>query len=90
MKTISVKIHSIEEDGYPDMNKLVGRVAFIFYGCIVSGWPLFKEQLEKVGCNSYGFKDGDWEANSNVGLEYPFRGVTHWIEFPTQLTNLEE
>lgn len=49
---MEIKVRKIAEHGLPDMDKLVGRVAFIFDGCIVSGWPLDP--------------DGDeipWEAN---------------------------
>lgn len=49
MRHMTVKIHEIAKDGYPDMDKLVGRVAFIFDGRVKSGWPLFK--------------DGEWEEN---------------------------
>lgn len=67
MKEIIVKVHEITSDGLPDMSILVGRVAFIFDGCVVSGWPLREGQL--------------WEANSDVGHRGPFAGVTHWLEF---------
>jgi hypothetical protein len=67
---LTVRIHAIAEDGLPDMDRLVGRVAFLFDGCIVSGWPLNGEL---------------WEADSDVGHGRPFGGVTHWIEFPEAL-----
>lgn len=67
-----MKIHKIEEDGLPDMENLVGRVAFIFDGCIVSGWPLDDEGEVHAGI---------WEADSDVGRPAAFVGVTHWVEF---------
>lgn len=73
MNEFTIKVHEIKTDGLPDMDKLVGRVAFVFDGCIVSGWPLRK---------------GDWEANSDVGKSVKFRGVTHWVEFPVHVWNL--
>lgn len=47
-----MKVFEIEKNGLPNMDKLTGRVAFIFDGCIVSGWPL---------------ENGNWEANDDVG-----------------------
>lgn len=70
---ITVTVHSIAEDGLPDMDTLTGRVALIFDGCVVSGWPLraFADGGERL-----------WEGNSDVSHLRPFGGVTHWIEFP--------
>jgi hypothetical protein len=69
----TILIHSIaDENDLPDMDLLTGKVAFIFDGCIVSGWP-----LDTRG------PDGEWlwEADSDVGRTRPFGGVTHWVEF---------
>jgi len=71
---MQIIIHEIAKDGLPDMEKLTLRVAFIFDGCIVSGWPI----------------DGNadpvlWEADSDVGHGGQFAGVTHWVEFPIGL-----
>ena len=63
--TDKIQIHEIEVDGLPNMAELLGRVAFIFDGCLVSGWPL---------------TNGNWKANSDVGRDREFAGVTHWIE----------
>lgn len=71
---MEIKVHAIAEDGLPDMEKMTGRVAFLFDGCIVSGWPLDHEQ---------------WEADSTVGRHGVFRGVTHWIEFPVAVWDIE-
>ena len=69
---MNIIIRPIATDGLPNMDALTGRVAFIFDGCIVSGWPLSPDS------------SGDilWEADSDVGHGRPFHGVTHWIEFP--------
>ena len=70
---VTVTVHAIADDGLPDFTTdrtLVGRVAFLFDGCIVSGWPL---------------PGGLWEANTDVGHGRPFGGVTHWVEFPRPL-----
>jgi len=67
-----MKIFEIEKDGLPDMNKLIGRVAFIFDGCIVSGWPLY-------GLQNYS-KD-QWEANDDVGKHGVFEGIEKYIVF---------
>lgn len=84
-KEVVIKIHEITTDGLPDMTydedndkSLVGRVAFIFDGCIVSGWP-----LDEVGM------PGLWEGDSDVSHNQPFGSVTHWVEFPMPIWELE-
>jgi hypothetical protein len=72
MREIAIKVHSIAEDGLPDMEAMTGRVAFVFDGCVVSGWPL----PDVAGDGSV------WEANSDVGIARPLGGITHWLEFP--------
>lgn len=74
MTELVVRVHAIAEDGLPDMDRLTGRVAFLFDGCIVSGWPL---------------RDGTWEADSDVGHGRPFGGVTHWVEFPAPIWQVQ-
>lgn len=71
--SLLVTVHEIQTDGLPDFSDddLVGRVAFIFDGCIVSGWPLIR-----------GPGETRWEADTDVGHNIPLSGVTHWIEFP--------
>lgn len=85
MREITVKIHTIAEDGLPNMDDqdMVGRVAFIFDGCIVSGWPL------RDGGRSE--PDGDvlWEGDSDVAHTQPMGNVTHWAEFPMPIWELE-
>lgn len=73
---VNVIIHAIADDGLPDMDGLSGRVAFLFDGCIVSGWPLDETD-----------DDGQplWEADGDVGRHGPFGGVTHWVEFPVSV-----
>lgn len=78
MKEITVKIYKISEDGYPDIenNKnLKGRIAFLWDGNIVSGWPVDKEE-------------GSWETD-DVGKAGLFYGVTHWVEFPVAIWDIE-
>lgn len=84
---MEVIVHEIATDGLPNMEELTGRVAFIFDGCIVSGWPLDVEEHSHIYDN-YGWDGSEgalWEANSDVGHTRPFGGVTHWIEFPEPL-----
>lgn len=72
---LKVIVHDIEQDGYPDMDTLTGRVAFVWDGNIVSGWP---------NHNTDGQPEGTWEpAEDRFGG--PVSGVTHWIEFPVPL-----
>lgn len=76
---VQVMVHEIEADGLPDMTDdgLSGRVAFVFDGCVVSGWPLLR-----------GPQDQLWEADTDVGRNGPFYGVTHWLEFPVPVWEL--
>ena len=72
---LNATVHAIAEDGLPDMDALTGRVAFLFDGCIVSGWPL---------------ANGHWEADSDVGHTRQFACVTHWVEFPMPVRQIEK
>ena len=85
MREITIKVHEIATDGLPDMDNLTGRVAFLFDGCIVSGWPLGHPPEYDM---RFGYS-GRWEANSDVGHNRPFSGVTHWVEFPEALHVIE-
>lgn len=76
-----MKIRSIKKHGLPDMAKLTGRVAFIWDGCIVSGWPLYPE-------NS--FDKGEWEANDDVGRHGKFKGVTTYVVFDKPVWDYEK
>lgn len=78
---LNVIVHEIAEDGLPDMDALTGRVAFLFDGSIVSGWPLPPSHDQ----------DGHavWEPDSDVGRVREYSGVTHWVEFPEPVWNLE-
>lgn len=48
MREMTIKIHEVATDGLPDMENLTGRVAFVFDGCVVSGWPLHPAQCSEV------------------------------------------
>ncbi|WNN95134.1 hypothetical protein SEA_MAGRITTE_183 [Microbacterium phage Magritte] len=82
-----VKVHEIATDGLPNMKELTGRVALIFDGCIVSGWPLDPtEHADIYERHVWRAEDGVlWEANSDVGNHRVFGSVTHWVEFPFPL-----
>lgn len=51
-----MKVYEVEKDGYPE-DWQPGTLAFIFDGCIVSGWPL---------------ENGNWTADSDVGRHGEF------------------
>lgn len=72
---MTVKIHEVAVDGLPDMESLTGRVAFIWDGAIVSGWPIGAE----FGGVMY---DGQLWEPSEDRFGGPVVGVTHWVEFP--------
>lgn len=88
---MEIRLHKIEDDGLPEMDTLVGRVAFIFDGCIVSGPPLDPVEHADI-YNRYGWSDTEdgilWEANSDVGHTRPFGNVAYWVEFPEPLWSL--
>lgn len=73
---IKVIVHAIATDGLPPEEGLVGRVAFLFDGNVVSGWPI------REG------RDDEWEADSDVGKHGVFQGVAHWVEFPVAVWEL--
>lgn len=75
---LMVKVHSIAEDGLPARERT--NVAFIFDGCIVSGWPVREDETDAY--------TGYWEADRDVGNHMRFSGVTHWVEFPTPLIHI--
>lgn len=75
----AIKIHEIAVDGLPNMDEelMIGRVAFIWNGAIVSGWP-----LTSVG------RPDLWESSEDAMGMRPFSGVTHWVEFACPVWNL--
>jgi hypothetical protein len=116
VREITVKIHEIAVDGLPPRDgepgyqESIGRAAFLFDGCIVSGWPLHPaehpdfyspEQIEKRATGGRGgaqFTLAErralaaglhWVADEDVGHHRPFAGVTHWVEFPAPVWDIE-
>lgn len=85
-RDLTVRVHSIAEDGLPNKSDetLTGRVAFIFDGCIVTGWPLHVDPQDYSTPYS-----GHWEADTDVGHNQKFAGVTHWVEFPVPVWKVE-
>lgn len=79
-KEIVVSLHSIDEDGLPNEEQRTGRVAFVWDGYVVSGWPISPE---------FSSEPNLWEpADDRFGG--PVRGVTHWVEFPVPTWRLQE
>lgn len=74
-KEYTVKVHTISEDGLPDMEKLVGRVAFIWDGAICSGWPT--ELADPSDPESM-----QWESSEDALGGLQLYGVKKWIELP--------
>lgn len=75
MLKVEIIVHEVAVDGLPDMEKLTGRVAYIWDGAIVSGWPISPE----FGGVTY---DGQLWEPSEDRFGGPVIGVTHWVEFP--------
>jgi hypothetical protein len=82
---VTITIHAIAEDGYPYMDGLIGRVAFIWDGYIVDGWPLHADPEDNSTPHT-----GTWEAaDDKLSSVREFSGVTHWVEFPEPIWNYE-
>lgn len=79
MQTIKVTVFETEKDGLPDMSVLTGRVAFLFDGSTVSGWPLYPEHSKN--------RD-EWEADGDVGRHGRFCGVKKYIVFDKPIWEL--
>ena len=77
----TIEIFEVDVDGLPDMDNLVGRVAFIWDGNIVNGWPLYKIHLRDPGNNYPEYTKYDWEANNDVGISKVFSEVTKYAVF---------
>lgn len=78
---MTVKFHSVDQDGYPSYElTTTGRVAFIWDGYIVSGWPIH-HIVRRDGTT---YPEGTWQpADDRFGG--PVAGVTDWVEFPMSL-----
>ena len=90
---VTIKVHAIAEDGLPDTDNLTGRVAFIFDGSIVSGWPLVPRADHADLYQRAGVYEGEpdlWEGDTDVSHNRPFAGVTHWVEFPEPVWDYEK
>lgn len=81
---LTVILHDVETDGLPDMENddLTGRVAFIWDGCIVSGWP--------IGAEFGGIEGGQqkWEPSEDR-FGGPVVGVKQWLELPSPAWRLD-
>jgi len=78
---IKVNVFETEKDGLPNMDELVGRVAFIFDGNIVNGYPLKGSEDEE-------YTEFDWEADSDVGRHGVFSGVKKYVVFDKPMWQL--
>lgn len=82
-KELTIKVHAVAVDGLPDMDddSMTGRVAFIWDGQVIPGWPLREEEPDVTV----------WEGDTDVtGNCREFHGVTHWIEFPVPMWKLAD
>jgi hypothetical protein len=87
---MTVTVHAIAEDGLPDMDSLVGRVAFIWDGAVISGWIHYSWWRRRLR-EPRGMRRGGvlWEGSEDR-CGGPFGGVTHWIELPVPAWLLAE
>jgi hypothetical protein len=120
VSTLTITVHEIAIDGLPPNDDepgyqdMIGRIAFLFDGCIVTGWPLHREEFPQFYtpeavwrasglADSIGVPQAEqdrildqcgrtftlWEADSDVGHHRRFCGVTHWLEFPVPVWDIE-
>lgn len=81
---ITVVVHAIAQDGVPDMtDDQVGRIAFIWDGAVISGWPLNGEHV------TGGPRPLDHWEPSEDRFGGAVTGVTHWLEFPAACWDIE-
>lgn len=78
MKDLTVQLCEISIDGLPDMQALAGRVAFLWDGHIMTGYPL----LDK---DPHGHT---WEGDSDFARPNGFAEITHYVIFPAPLAEL--
>jgi hypothetical protein len=72
----TIIVHDVADGLPPDTDDMVGRVAFIWNGAIVSGWPV------RSGDPSRTFQ-GYWEPSEDaLGSGRKFHGVDFWVELP--------
>jgi len=93
-REITVKIFSIEQDGFPTESEQAGgfgvnpeyvnRVGFLHNGSIYSGWALSKNESARLGADD---DERYWEANEDL-VTRKFAGVTHWLYFPEPFSKL--
>ena len=76
---MQVKVYDVVEDGLPDPADLtlVGRVAFIDGGCIVSG-----KALQHVWEQHDSDYPSCWEVDTDLMPKKRLGGVTYWVKFP--------
>lgn len=79
MAEITVIVHDILTDGLPDMDDdaMVGRVAFIWDGSIISGWP----QRPGPGLTYDNPLKAHWNGAEDR-FHGPYAGVRYWLELP--------
>lgn len=86
-KTYSIKVHEIKTDGLPprDLEKagLVGRVAFIWDGAIVSGWPTELDDPSDP-------ESMKWETSEDALGTHELHGVKYWVELQIPTWEMEK
>jgi hypothetical protein len=90
VRRVEVVIHEIATDGLPPRengslaDSMTGRVAFIWDGTLVTGWPLYDGEVSD-GPNYTGL----WEVSDDALRGSPvLSGVTHWVELPEPVWGL--
>ncbi len=85
---ITIKLHDVIEDGFPEPGT---RAAFLWDGCIISGWPfIVRDDDEKYeNCSSLEEAKNDplsvvW-GGSEDAIGGPFGNVRYWFVVPDKL-----
>ena len=83
-RTYEIEVHDVERDGYPDLDNddTVGRVAFIWDGELMSGWPLNEVPGDYTTPHT-----GVWEASDDC-MGSGYSGVRQWVLFPVPFWSL--
>lgn len=80
---IEMRVYSVAKHGLPPTGpEFVGRVAFIYYGSLISGWCALDELDPSMNPD-----DVPWEA---VHGRMPFYDVAHWVLLPKPLHIIDD
>ena len=98
----TIIVHSIEEDGLPDVvdvdtddagmlaPRFDQRVGFLFCNLIFMGHPLPPDENDEVAWVAEDPDGGPMTVTLSGEQFNRFSGITHWVEFPVHVDQLQE